>query len=48
MLNKLKCWLKGHKRGKRAAQHDTAEKKAYQCPRCGRLKLYKKDEHAVA
>lgn len=51
MLGRIKCLMPkwaggGHKRGKRSAKDDTPTHKAYRCPRCTRLKTYKRDEHA--
>ena len=48
ILGRIICMFKGHKRGKRVADHDTkadfgriTTHFAYQCPRCGRETRYK-------
>lgn len=41
MLAKLKCWFKGHKRGKFLRAEENGRTKVFGCPRCGRETSYK-------
>lgn len=49
MLNKLICFFKGHKRGKRINAEIVGSESyvCYQCPRC-KAKWAKKGKHAAA